>query len=68
VKVCALSAGHISLHLDALFCGEDCFPLACHDEDFANSIGIPPLNEASFYIFTTGCHKHRFFICILVSL
>ena len=27
-----LSAGLISLHLDALFCGEDCFPLACHDE------------------------------------
>jgi hypothetical protein len=68
VKGFILSADLISLHLVALFCGEDCFPLACHDEAFANSIGIPPLNEASFYIFTTGCHKHRFFICLLVSL
>jgi len=48
VKAFALSAGLISLHLDALFCGEYYFPLACYDEAFANLIGIPPLNGASF--------------------
>ena len=68
MKAFALSADHISLYLDALFCGEDCFPLACHDEAFANSIGIPPLNEASFYIFTTGCHKHSFSYMLISEL
>ena len=63
-----LRADLISLHLVALFCGEDYFPLACYDEAFANLIGIPPLNGASFYILTMGCLKHRFSLCLLVSL
>ena len=46
MKSFVLSADLISLHLDALFCGEDCFPLACLDEAFAMSIGIPPLDNA----------------------
>jgi hypothetical protein len=46
VKGFVLSADFISLHLDALFCGEDCFSLACLDEAFAISIGIPPLDNA----------------------
>ena len=49
MKGFVLSADLISLHLDALLCGEDCFPLACLDEAFAMSlvstIGIPPLDE-----------------------
>ena len=45
MKSFVLSADLISLHLDALICGEDCFPLACLDEAFAMSIGIPPLDE-----------------------
>ena len=57
VKGFVLSADLISLHLVALFCGEDCFPLACLDEAFAISVGIPPLDEAIFSIFTVGCHK-----------
>ena len=36
----------ILLDLDALFCGEDIFSLACLDEAFAISIGIPPLDKA----------------------
>jgi hypothetical protein len=46
VKSFAVSADLISLHLVALLCGEDCFPLACLDEAFAMSIGIPPLDNA----------------------
>ena len=34
VKGFILSAGLISLHRDALFCGEDSFSLACLDEAF----------------------------------
>ena len=45
MKVCAMSAGHISLHLDALLCGEDYFPLAYLYEVFAIFIGIPRLDE-----------------------
>ena len=41
-----LGADLISLHLDALCCGEDIFSLACLDEAFAISIGIPPLGKA----------------------
>ena len=68
VKAFALSACLISLHLDALLCGEAYFPHACLYKAFAILIGIPHLDEAFFYIFTMGCHKHRFFICLLVSL
>ena len=48
VKAFALSACPLSLHLVALLCGEDYFPLACHDEAFANSIGIPSSSKLPF--------------------
>jgi len=54
VKGFVLSTDLISLHRDALFCGEDCFPLACLDEAFAMSIGIPPLDEAIFFFLRRG--------------
>jgi len=60
VKALALSVCPLSLHLDALLCGEDYFPHAYLYEAFAILIGIPRLNEALCSIFTTGCHKHRF--------
>ena len=51
VKAFALSACLISLHLDALLCGEDYFPHACLDEAFAILIGIPCLDDAyAFYL------------------
>ena len=47
-----LSAGLISLHLDALLCGEDYFPHAYLNEAFAILIGIPHLDEAFiFYLY-----------------
>ena len=49
MKAFALSACLISLHLDALLCGEDYFPHACLDEAFAILIGIPCLDDA--YVF-----------------
>jgi hypothetical protein len=65
-----LSAGLISLHLDSLICGEDCFPHACRDEAFASSIGIPPLDEAIIIYLHHGLSQALFFWCcyILVSL
>ena len=51
MKAFALSACLISLHLDALLCGEDYFPHACLYEAFAILIGIPRLDEAfTFYL------------------
>ena len=50
MKAFALSACLISLHLDALLCGEDYFPHACPDEA-AILIGIPRLDETfTFYL------------------
>ena len=46
MKEFVLSADLISLHLDALFGGEDYFPHACLHEGFAISIGIPPPDKA----------------------
>ena len=60
MKAFALSACPLSLHLVALLCGEDYFPLAYLYEAFAILIGIPCLDEPLSSIFTTGCHKHRF--------
>ena len=68
MKACALSACLLSFHLDALLCGEDYFPHACLYEAFAILIGIPRLDEAFIFFFATGCHKHSFSICLLVSL
>ena len=44
MKAFALSACLISLHLDALFCGEDLFPHACLDEAL---IGITTRNMST---------------------
>ena len=46
VKESVLSEDLISLHLDALFGGEDYFSHACLHEGFAISIGIPPPDKA----------------------
>ena len=54
MKSFVLSADLISLHFVALLCGEDCFPLACLDEAFAMSIGIPPLDKAIFFYLHHG--------------
>ena len=45
MKAFALSACLLSLHLDALLCGEDYFPLAYLYEAFTILIGIPRLDE-----------------------
>ena len=68
VKVCVSSADLISFHLDALFCGEDHSLLLvlmrlCHFYWYPSSWQSYP-----FYIFTIGCHKHRLFIWLVVSL
>ena len=54
MKVCAMSVGHISLHLDALLCGEDYFPHAYLYEAFAILIGIPRLDEAFIFYLHHG--------------
>ena len=53
MKVCALCAALISLHVNALLCGEDTF-LACLDEAFAILIGIPSLNKAIIFFLHHG--------------
>ena len=51
MKASALSACPLSLHLDALLCGEDYFPHAYLYEAFAILIGIPCLDDAyAFYL------------------
>ena len=45
MKAFALSACPLSLHLVALLCGEDYFPLSYLYEAFAIFIGIPRLDE-----------------------
>ena len=45
MKAFALSVCPLSLHLDALLCGEDYFPHAYLYEAFAILIGIPRLDE-----------------------
>ena len=54
MKAFALSACLISLHLDALFCGENLFPHACLDEAFAILISIPRLDEAFIFSLNDG--------------
>jgi hypothetical protein len=68
VKVCVLSAGLISLHLDALFCGEDHFPHACLDKAFAILLVSLVLIRLSFSIFTMGCHKLGCFFSLFSEL
>ena len=54
MKAFALSVCLISLHLDALLCGEDYFPHAYLDEAFAILIGIPCLDEAFIFYLHHG--------------
>ena len=64
MKAFALSACLISLHLDALLCGEDYFPHACLDEIVAISMVSLILMRLSLSIFTMGCRK---LCCYLLS-
>ena len=50
----ALSACLISLHIDALLCGEDYFRHAYLYEAFAILIGIPRLDEAFIFYLHHG--------------
>ena len=68
MKSFVLSADLISLHLDALICGEDCFSHACLDEAFAMSIGIPPLDKAIIFSLHLGLSQALLLMCFLVSL
>ena len=54
MKAFSLSAGLISLHLDALLCGEDYIPHACLYEAFPILIGIPRLDEAFIFYLHHG--------------
>ena len=54
VKAFALSVCLLSLHLDALVCGEDYFPHAYLYEAFAILIGIPRLDEAFIFYLHHG--------------
>ena len=62
MKAFALSACLISLHLDALLCGEDYFPHAYLYEAFDILIGIPRLDEAFFF-----CLHHGLSQALLLS-
>ena len=68
MKACALSACPLSLHLDALLCGEDYFPHACLYEAFAILIGIPRLDEVFIFYLHHGLSQALLLIHILVSL
>ena len=68
MKAFALSADLISLHLVALFYGEDYFPHACLYEAFAILIGIPGLDEAFIFYLHHGLSQALLLIHILVSL
>ena len=69
VKAFALSACLISLHLDALLCGEDYFPHAYLYEAFAILIGIPRLDEAFIFYLHHGLSQvlvihFAFLVCL----
>ena len=54
MKAFALSVCPLSLHLVALLCGEDYFPLAYLYKVFAILIGIPRLDEAFIFYLHHG--------------
>ena len=54
MKAFDLSVYRISLHLDALLCGEDYFPHAYLYEAFAILIVIPPIDEAFIFYLHHG--------------
>ena len=69
VKAFALSACLLSLHLDALLCGEDYFPHAYLYEAFAILIGIPRLDEAFIFYLHHGLSQvlvihFAFLVCL----
>ena len=69
VKAFSLSACLISLHLDALLCGEDYFPHAYLYEAFAILIGIPRLDEAFIFYLHHGLSQvlvihFAFLVCL----
>ena len=68
MKAFALSACPLSLHLDALLCGEDYFPHAYLYEAFAILIGIPRLDEAFIFYLHHGWSQALLLILFLVSL
>ena len=61
MKAFALSACLISLHFDALLCGEDYFPHDCPYEAFAILIGIPRLDEAFLFYLHHGLSQALLF-------
>ena len=68
MKAFPLSACPLSLHLVALLCGEDYFPLAYLYEAFAILIGIPRLHEAFIFYLHHGWSQALLLILFLVSL
>ena len=68
MKGFVLSVDIISLHLVALFYGEDYFPHACLYEAFAILIGIPRLDEAFIFYLHHGLSQALLLIYFSVSL
>ena len=68
VKAFALSAYLISLHLDALLCGEDYFPHAYLYEAFAILIGIPRLDEAFIFYLHHGLSQAQVLYMLISKL
>ena len=66
MKAFALSACLISLHLDALLCGEDYIPHAYIYEAFAILIGIPRLDEA-FILYLHHGLSQAYVLYMLIS-
>ena len=69
MKAFALSVCPLSLHLDALLCGEDYFPHAYLYEAFAILIGIPRLDEAFIFYLHHGLSQvlvihFAFLVCL----
>ena len=66
MKAFSLSACPLSLHLVALLCGEDYFPLAYLYEAFAILIGIPRLDEAFIFYLHHGLSQ-AYVLYMLIS-
>ena len=72
-SVKAFALGLISLHLDALLCGEDYFPHAYLYEAFAILIDIPRLDEAFIFYLHHGLSQvlvilFTFLVCLWTRL
>ena len=66
MKELILSMDLISLHLDAILCGEDYFPHAYLYEAFAILIGIPRLDEAFIFYLHHGLSQ-AYVLYMLIS-